>query len=139
MEYALFEVSLKAIIKRGDSVLTLTNLQDKLDFPGGRISTDEMGTPLEKILLREIREELGDNLTLIVGALRFTSQRTYTYDGVVHNVLCLFCEAIYISGEPVLSDEHNAWEWSKPCELLKDKSHFQSEDEFIQFENHFPN
>jgi 8-oxo-dGTP pyrophosphatase MutT (NUDIX family) len=60
--YANYQVSLKLLLWKGGNVLYLKDVDGKWDLPGGRIDTIESKTPLENILAREVREELGKKL-----------------------------------------------------------------------------
>jgi len=58
-DYAIYQVALKIFLRNGRNVLFLKDDKGKWDLPGGRIDTVESKVPLEKILAREVGEELG--------------------------------------------------------------------------------
>jgi len=55
-----YHVATKAFVRNGEEILICHDAHnDTWDLPGGRIGRGEFGIPLEKILDREIIEELG--------------------------------------------------------------------------------
>lgn len=114
-EKALYQVSLKLILKRGDEILALKAREDGMfrgyyDMPGGRIHADEFGKELAGVLRREVQEELGD--------VRFSMRpepvalgQHKSLDGIF--VLYVFFVGEYESGEPKISHEHIGWDWLK--------------------------
>ena len=54
-EDALFYIGQKAFIEKDGSILVLKNLNEGLDFPGGKIQIGELDLP--EALRREVREE----------------------------------------------------------------------------------
>jgi len=116
----LFEISLKAIIKnnRGEILILKCRDNGKLagyyDIPGGRIQTGEVGMALEKILKREIVEEVGD-IQLEINPRIVTygwHDRPDKIDGQ-RELIWFFFEAEYLGGEIKISSEHSDWKWQK--------------------------
>ncbi|MCU0653315.1 MAG: NUDIX domain-containing protein [Candidatus Pacebacteria bacterium] len=106
-----YRASLKAIFKKGSSYLFLKDAEEGfLDFPGGRINTDERDVPLEKVLRREIAEEIGAKVRYGLGKPVF--QYRAAKNGT--DVLITVYEAKYISGDIVLSSEHSDAVWLDP-------------------------
>jgi 8-oxo-dGTP pyrophosphatase MutT (NUDIX family) len=137
MAYALFQVSLKAVIWRDDEILVLRSPDGAFDCPGGRIDEDEKTIPRTEVLSRELLEELGPKTTYVIGNSLFTSYRTYDLEGVVHDVMVVFYETVYSGGNIELSEEHSSYEWVTPVKLLENPSIFKSSDEFEQFRLYF--
>lgn len=112
---ALFCVAQKAFIEKDGKVLVLSDPQDGLDFPGGKIQEGEavLGEPasLTRALEREVQEETG--LTIEVGSPFVVwyyefPQGHRNYPKVVMNV---GFKCAYISGEVCLSNEHSNFTW----------------------------
>lgn len=59
IQQAVFQVSLKVLLRDGDKVLITIGDKGDIDLPGGRIDLAETKAPLVDIIAREIREELG--------------------------------------------------------------------------------
>ncbi len=116
-----FNVSLKLFLKndRGE-VLILKMQPDSVlagyyDFPGGRISEQEVGIPFAKIAQREITEELGVGCNWEFVSHRPVAAAQHYYDSKKYgreiHVLWLFFEARYLGGEIKLSAEHADLTW----------------------------
>jgi 8-oxo-dGTP pyrophosphatase MutT (NUDIX family) len=119
---AIFDVSLKAIIKDDQNRILLLKMPDisqmagYYDLPGGRIQEFEKTMPVEQILQRELIEEIGPNVKLeikevpvSVGRNPYISRDT----GKEKWIFSVFFEAKYLGGEVVISDEHIEYCWQK--------------------------
>lgn len=108
-EDALFYVGQKAFISRDDEVLVLGDPTEGLDFPGGKIQEGEEN--LTESLKREVREET--DLEIEVGAPFITWTNTFpdNHRFAGKKVYLVGYKCKYISGEVVLSDEHNKFKW----------------------------
>ena len=75
----------------------------------GRIDVGEETIPFGDVILREVREELGEDIKFRLGPILFVHHMGYDEDdGWVLNVVF---DAEYISGDIKLSDEHISYEW----------------------------
>ena len=73
-DYGVFQVGLKILLRKGSKILFLRMADGKyLDIPGGRIDNVEYRVPLEKIIAREIREELGPRVRYALASRSFVS------------------------------------------------------------------
>lgn len=108
-EDAKFYVGQKAFIRKGDAILVLSDPQEGLDYPGGKIQLGE--TDLIESLKREVREETG--LEINVGAPFATWTNTFPPQhrlaGKQVYLVGYRCE--YVSGDVKLSDEHDKFVW----------------------------
>ena len=134
--HALFQVTLKAVVKKQEEILLLITQDGYFDFPGGRIDESEVDIPFTSNLEREIAEECGNNFTLKILGPAFIAKRQYTKNGQTHKIIAIYYEALYVGGDITLSDEHSNYEWVKPAELIKYPDKFVSKDEFEQFDNY---
>ena len=66
-EKDLYFVAVKVFLEKDGKFLILKDGFDEWDIPGGRIKRDEFETPLEKVIVRKISEELGTNITYKLG------------------------------------------------------------------------
>jgi 8-oxo-dGTP diphosphatase len=133
---ALYNVGLKILLKKNNEFLFLTYRANKhIDLPGGRIDEDERDMPLEKIIEREVREELGPDLKYKLGKplLQF---RRYWKDKDMYIFIIIY-EADYISGEIELSSEHSKYEWIAPKNFYFPRANFSSNEEYLAFKNYF--
>jgi len=82
-------------------------------LPGGRIDVDEFNTPLEKVVHRELAEELGEDVKFFVdinhpkGIGRHLVPVQNSALGQEVHIFYVFFPGKYISGDIKISDEHN--------------------------------
>jgi ADP-ribose pyrophosphatase YjhB (NUDIX family) len=118
-----YQVSLKVFLKNNKGeVLILKGAEDGIyrdfyDLPGGRIHLDEFDTPLDKIIKRELQEEIGQvdyDLNLKPVALgRVSSLKKESPLGGPMHSFNIFFEARYKLGEIKISEEHLESKWIK--------------------------
>lgn len=84
------------------------NLPLKWEFPGGKI---ELGETAEDCLIREIKEELNIEISII----KALPSNTYTYPKITIELIPFICE--HIAGEIILK-EHAQYRWLHKNELL---------------------
>ena len=83
----------------------------KWELPGGKLDEGEEKISLEKILLREIQEELG-NIDVRVGKVVNIMRRPWNKpDSLSDMVFLAVFECLYQTGEIVLSEENNHYRW----------------------------
>ena len=87
-----------------------TDQPGKWDFPGGKVNPSEN---FNDALYREVKEETAIKIVLekAVGLAKFE------LDSV--NVVCVMMEGKHISGDVILSDEHDLYKWVFVDEVLK--------------------
>jgi 8-oxo-dGTP diphosphatase len=108
----VFQVGVKAFLWHEQRLLLLQerDQQARWELPGGRIDVGEENLPIEDVLARELREELGTRFGCDIGAIgacwvrRAEAQRPLPVF-----LVGLRCTAP--RGEIVLSDEHQAFRW----------------------------
>ncbi|PIP23411.1 MAG: hypothetical protein COX90_01655 [Candidatus Nealsonbacteria bacterium CG_4_10_14_0_2_um_filter_38_17] len=134
-EYAVFYVSLKVLLKKGDEFLFLKGVDSFFDWPGGRIDEGEQNVSFQKIIDREIKEELGEEVRYELGDQVFysrrylKSKRKYVFS-IIH-------EGKYLSGKIELSPEHSSYEWINPKTYTFKKSGFINNEEYLAFKKYF--
>lgn len=135
-DYANYHVGLKILLRKGGQVLFLkTPSGVYFDLPGGRIDNIEHNIPLEKVLDREVKEELGANLKYKLGQPVFQFRRHFPKKGW-HIFLTVYA-AEYISGEIEISNEHSSFEWINPKEYEFNERQFVSKEEYLSFIKYF--
>jgi 8-oxo-dGTP pyrophosphatase MutT (NUDIX family) len=111
-----FEVSLKAFIVRDGRALLVREADSGFwELPGGRIDVGEEWEAHDRILAREIAEELGPAFLVKTSDAAVTWTRRRPSDGVFQFIVGRICH--HAGGEPVLSAEHDALAWLGPDEL----------------------
>lgn len=134
--YANYHVSLKILLRKGDEFLFLRNPHNtQFDLPGGRIDDNEDAAPLNEILAREIREELGENLKYQLGNPAFQFRWFITEKG--WQIFLTVYEAEYLSGEIQISDEHSDYIWINPKKYYFKKEEFTNQEEYLAFMDYF--
>lgn len=135
---ALFQVSIKALVRQENKVLVLHTPNGFYDFPGGRIDVDEEDVPYLEILSRELIEELGEDIQFDIGNMIFVTQRNYIAVGVKERVVAIYFAVDLINPNSILiSEEHVKYEWIDINDMLTKKDAFMSIDEFDKFKAYF--
>lgn len=115
-KYARYQVALKLLLRRGNRVLFIKAAdRNRWDLPGGRIDQGEEQVPLEKILAREVREELGAGVKYRLGIPLFQFRRPVPKLNT-YNLITVYA-ARYLSGKIRLSFEHVAFQWLDPKKI----------------------
>jgi ADP-ribose pyrophosphatase YjhB (NUDIX family) len=75
-EIAKYHVGLKVLVKSGDKYMLLRSSADNtIDLPGGRINENEADSQIDKIIAREVKEELGGDFKFKIGKPIITFRR----------------------------------------------------------------
>ena len=117
-DHAQYQVATKVLLFHGDKILTLETPDGYMDFPGGRVNKSEIDLSWQEALRREVDEELGRDVSYSIGDYAFVSKRMYYQDGERHNIAAIYFTAKYTGGKITLSEEHGAYEWLTPVEIL---------------------
>lgn len=114
------KVAAHALIKKGDKYLVTRRAKNDdympghWDIPGGTV---EFGEDIIKALKREIKEEVDIKIEIVKPFFVYN----YLSDQYRHQFMVVYdCE--YISGEPKLSPDHDAYRWATMKEISKLKT-----------------
>jgi len=116
MANEFYQVSLKAIIRRSDGKILCLNgkkgasFEGYYDLPGGRIGKDEFKTPLNEILQRELKEELGD-LSVSISSAPCALGRHWSLDGFPVLYVFFRAECGTLVDDVSVSHEHEGFSW----------------------------
>ena len=137
-DYGIFQVGLKILLRKGDSVLFL-RMDDNhyWDLPGGRIDNVEAETSLEKVIAREVREELGSAVKYSLGKPLFQYWRATKRQGKRMPILLTIYDAVWRSGEIKISHEHSAYQWIQPRRDRLKRKDFGRKEEYEIFKKYF--
>ncbi len=114
MEKDLYYVAVKLFLERDDTFLITKDIfDDGWDLPGGRIRKDEFETPLEVVVERKMREELGPEVVYTLGkpVVFFRHERTEAETGTNVRIFAVGYRAQYIDGDIILGDHHKEHSW----------------------------
>lgn len=135
-DFARCFVSLRLLLKRGRHYLFLRLAESNCwDLPGGRINRGEEHMPLEKIIVREIREELGPAVRYRLGPPLFQFRR-YSAQRHTYNFSTVYA-ATYRGGAIRLSNEHSRFIWLDPRTCPFRREDFFNAEEYRAFLRHF--
>lgn len=125
----VYFVAVKALLRDGNKILLTHDIWNQWDLPGGRIKKDEFQKPLESVLERKIKEELGDLIKYRIGEPKtfFRVERIEHLESGGEMTVRIFgigYEVEYLGGEIKLGNHHDRMEWFdiddlKPEDLLK--------------------
>jgi 8-oxo-dGTP diphosphatase len=133
--YATYFVAMKILVKKNGMFLFLRDVSGKrFDLPGGRIDANENFVALNKIIAREVREELGKKFKYELGPVLFQYRRIFQDD---KKIFITVYEAKYLSGEIKLSDEHTEFQWIDPKYFKFGQKDFLHKEEYLAFKKHF--
>ncbi len=135
-DYAIYQVSFKILLRKGGKVLFLRSTEESyIDLPGGRADNVENKVPLQEIIAREVREELGPKIKYELNKLAFQYRR-YSKPRQIYILFTVY-KAKYVSGDIKLSPEHNSYEWINPVTYKFDRKDFEGEEEYQAFREYF--
>jgi len=134
--YAIYWVAFKILLEKSGKFLFLTaSDRGLLDLPGGRADKNEGKLPIKKILEREIKEELGNDIKYKLGRIIFQYRR-YNQIKKIYNLITVY-EAKYISGLIKLSFEHTEYQWLDLKKYKFKEKEFYTKEEYKAFKDYF--
>jgi SAM-dependent methyltransferase/8-oxo-dGTP pyrophosphatase MutT (NUDIX family) len=109
----LYFVAVKLLLRDGDKLLITHDIFGAWDIPGGRIKKDEFEAPLDSVIERKIKEELGPDVKYKLGEPKvfFRHERKEQRLGEMVRIFAIGYEAEYQDGEIQLGDHHDKFEW----------------------------
>ncbi len=123
----VYFVAVKLLLRDGDKLLITHDVFGSWDIPGGRIKKDEFNKPLESVIERKMKEEIGSEVKYSLGEPKvfFRVERMEHGVNMKVRIFAVGYEATYESGDISLGDHHDEFRWVdintfKPEELFKD-------------------
>ena len=111
----LYYVAVKIFLRDGGKLLILKDEYGDWDLPGGRLRESEFNTPLEKVVDREIKEEVGPDVKYKLGEprafMRHQRQEQTMAGKPQVKIFAIGYEAGYLGGNIKLSSEHTDLLW----------------------------
>jgi 8-oxo-dGTP pyrophosphatase MutT (NUDIX family) len=110
-------VAVKVFLERDGKLLIMKDNFGDWDLPGGRIKKDEFDVPLEQIIARKMREELGDDIRYSIRKpivfMRHERQEATPGNPTVR-IFAVGYEGTLTSGEIKTSERHPELLWVDP-------------------------
>jgi 8-oxo-dGTP pyrophosphatase MutT (NUDIX family) len=113
MDKDLYFVALKLLLRDGEKLLITHDVFGDWDIPGGRIKKDEFEAPLDSVVERKIKEELGLEVKYKLGQPKvfFRHERKEQRLSEMVRIFAVGYEAEYLGGEIKLGNHHDKFEW----------------------------
>lgn len=112
-----YSVAVKVFLEKDGKLLILKDSFGDWDLPGGRIKTDEFDVPLEQIIQRKMREELGNDAKYTIGKpvvfMRHQRQESAPGNPIVR-IFAVGYEGQLENGDIRLSERHTDMKWVDP-------------------------
>ena len=122
----LYFVAVKVFMEKDGKLLIMKDNFGNWDLPGGRIKPVEFETPMEDIVKRKMKEELGDSIEYEIGkpAVFMRHERVENVPGnPTVRIFAVGYEGKLLNGEIKLSERHTEMLWV-------DLNNFKPEDYF---------
>ena len=125
----LYFVAVKVFLKKDDTLLIFKDGFGNWDLPGGRIRYDEFKKPLESVIGRKMKEELGDLVRYKLGA-SFVFMRHERDEMMPHGpkrarIFAIGYRAEFLGGKISLASHHTEYKWVS-IKTFKPEKYFKS-------------
>lgn len=110
-KHGSFQITQKVFLRKKDQILVLRDRKSGYgDLPGGRMNEDEFFGDWMESVKRELEEELGSTCKIKISPDPILVHKHRVTEG---NFPCIIIgyEAEWLSGDLILSDEHDYMEW----------------------------
>lgn len=124
MDKDTYFVAVKALLRGGDDLLITHDVFGQWDIPGGRLTPDDFDLPLETVLARKLREELGDGVRYELGdpCSFFRHERSeHGLGGRRIRIFAVGFEARYLGGPIALGPHHDRYVWVEAATFPADE------------------
>jgi 8-oxo-dGTP diphosphatase len=132
-EDEFFCVAQKAFIDKDGEILILNDPKIGVDFPGGKVQEGE--TDFNESLKREVREETGLEIEIGKPFDRWYFEFKKEHRNFGKRVVLIGFRCKYVSGDVVLSDEHDGYKWvgrNEFREFDNGSGHFRALEKYFE-------
>jgi ADP-ribose pyrophosphatase YjhB (NUDIX family) len=124
----LYYIAVKVFLKRGPHFLIFRDGFGTWDLPGGRIRYEEFKKPLESVIKRKLKEELGSLIKYQLGT-SFVFMRHERKEAMPHGpkqarIFAIGYHAKFLGGTIHLSSHHTQYEWA-PIKTFQPQKYFE--------------
>jgi ADP-ribose pyrophosphatase YjhB (NUDIX family) len=124
----LYYVAVKVFLKRAGDFLILKDGFGKWDLPGGRIRYEEFKKPLESVIKRKLKEELGGSIKYQLGEpfifMRHERKETMPHGPKKARIFAIGYRAKFLGGTINLPSHHTKYEWAS-IKTFKPEKYFE--------------
>jgi len=120
----LYFVAFKVFLRKGSKLLILKDSFGGWDLPGGRMLPNEFNKPIDKIIARKMKEELGSVKYKLGKPVVFMRHERLEKIGKTQSKVRIFAtgyEAKMTGGKMVLSHRHKEARWEDVKNLKPEK------------------
>ena len=119
-EKDLYFIAVKLFLEREGKILIIKDKYGDWDLPGGRVRKSEFGTELEKVLIRKLSEELGNEIKYTIGKpIVFMRHERQEFDlnKKLVRIFAIGYDGIFKEEKIQLSPLHTEMKWVSVQEL----------------------
>jgi ADP-ribose pyrophosphatase YjhB (NUDIX family) len=101
-------------LRNENRLLIMHDIFGDWDLPGGRIRKDEFNKPIESVIQRKVREELGDQIRYMLGVPQVffrVERQEHDQDGQTVRIFGIGYAAKYEGGDIKMGKHHDQMEW----------------------------
>jgi ADP-ribose pyrophosphatase YjhB (NUDIX family) len=124
----LYYIAVKVFLKCGNNLFIFQDGFGKWDLPGGRIRYDEFKKPLESIIKRKLKEELGGSIKYQLGKpfvfMRHERKEAMPHGPKMARIFAIGYHAKFLGGTINLPSHHTKYEWV-PIKTFKPQKYFE--------------
>ena len=125
----LYYVAVKVFLRRDNNLFIFRDGFGKWDLPGGRIRYDEFRQPLESVIKRKLKEELGSSIKYKLGEpfvfMRHERKEVTPHGPDMARIFAIGYRANFLGGTIKLPSHHTRYEWV-PIRTFKPEKYFES-------------
>lgn len=107
----LYYVAVKVFLENDNKFFIFKDKYEAWDLPGGRIQKHEFDVPLEQVLERKIREELGTSVKYKLGNPVVFMRHEREENGSNVRIFAIGYRATFLGGKIKLSERHTESMW----------------------------
>lgn len=107
-------VAVKVFLEKDGKFLVMKDNFGDWDLPGGRIKKDEFNTPLEDVIARKMKQEIGEEVKYKLGKpiVFMRHERTEHSTGEKARIFAVGYQAEWLEGEVTTSERHTEVLWA---------------------------
>ncbi len=122
-ERDLYYVAVKAFLEHNGKFLIFKDGHGDWDIPGGRIQKSEFSVPLEKVLRRKMKEELGASFEYKLGKPIVLMRHERRENGSNVRIFAVGYQTTLLNGDITFSSHHTDFKWV-PIKSFNPNSYF---------------